>query len=568
MTALPSRTIPTGALVDFDVPVPARDGTVLRADVMRPRTDRTVPVILLRTPYGQAASRMQLEWLRAIQEGFAVVSQSVRGTGTSAGTFEPWRHEAADGADAVAWCAAQPWSSGAVGMLGSSYLGQAQLYAAGAASAALRAIAPGVTPSHPYEMLHEGGAFHLGFAVSWASGGALLQLNRRQAQEPRADADETMARLLDVANDPWAAFRTRPLRAIPAIADSLPAWADWLDHPSRDGWWNRLDLPPRPEVPALFTTGWWDVFASGSLAEWERQPRHPGSRLIIGPWSHALDGEVHGEVWYGRSSAAPAQDVAGEALRFLGRHVDVGARRGEDGPPVRYFLMGANAWCDADEWPPRTTPERWYLRSGGGLTREHPEVRDDPVGFDHDPLDPVPTLGGRNLLQASLGALLAGPMDQASLDGRADLARFTSGVLAAEHVVTGTVTVSLEVRTTAADSDWTAKLVDVGPDGRGFNVVDGIVRARYRNGTDRARLAPAGEPFRVEISLGPVAHAFLAGHRLRVEVAGSNFPRFDPNPGTGGSAADLPASDYVQARHTLHLDAERASWLSLPVRPR
>ncbi len=228
--------------------------------------------------------------------------------------------------------------------------------------------------------------------------------------------------------------------------------------------------------------------------------------------------------------------------------------------------MGSNEWRTSETWPPAgTSPQRWYLHADRSLERHAPARDAAPVAYTHDPLDPVPTLGGRNLFQGTPGAYLSGPMEQSRLDDRRDLVRFTGRPLDRSLTIAGDLVVSIVATTTAVDTDWTAKLVDVFPDGRSYNVADGIVRARFRHGTDRSRLLEPGEPNRFDIQLGPTAYSFLPGHCLRVEIASSNFPRFDRNPGTGGTSADTSPSEYMVARQTVFLDEAHASWLELPV---
>ena len=305
-------------------------------------------------------------------------------------------------------------------------------------------------------------------------------------------------------------LETVPLRDIPLVGRRFSAWNDWLDHPERDAWWRRVDLGDRPAIPGFWVSGWWDLFLRGSITEWNRQPQHPASRLVIGPWSHLLDGEAHGDHNYGPAASAAAQDVTGSALSFLRGAVD--GTPVQDGPRVRYFVMGSNEWRTAETWPPEgTSTQRWYLHADRGLDLQTPEPGATPVTYTHDPLEPVPTLGGRNLFQGTPGAYLSGPMEQSRLDDRRDLVRFTGRPLDRSLTVAGDLVVSIVATTTAVDTDWTAKLVDVFPDGRSYNVADGIVRARFRDGTDRSRLLEPGEPNRFAIQLGPTAYSFLPG---------------------------------------------------------
>jgi putative CocE/NonD family hydrolase len=544
--------------------MPMRDGTILRADVVRPQTTGRVPVILMMSPYPALVARMHLDHFRAVQDGFAIVAQSRRGTGASEGQFVPWRDEVSDGFDSVAWCASQPWSSGRVGTYGGSYLGQAQLYAASAAPPALNAMVTMVVPSHPHEMTYEGGALQLGSLLHWALGRAGDQIARLRAQNRSSELDADWAAWMSANDRMDELVRTTPLRDMPVITKHFPSWRDWVDRPARDGWWASFDVGPRPAVPTLMTSGWWDLFLRGTLDEWSREPRHPASRLIIGPWSHMNEGEAHGDINYGSTASAAAEDVTGQALQFLGHHL--AGRPQADGPRVRLFVMGANRWRDEETWPPSGVREqRMYFHEGSVLAPSPPANGIEPMHFDFDPLAPMPTVGGRNLIPGSGGSFLTGPVEQSRLDGRRDMLRFASEPLAQDLLVVGNLSVTLHATTTAVDTDWTAKLVDVAPDGRAFNVADGIVRARFKSGGATPQLLTPGEVNRFEIDLAATATLFRAGHRLRVEVSSSNFPRFDRNPGTGTSSADTAESAFVSSRQTVFLDSERPSWITLPV---
>lgn len=547
---------PAAAVVEYGVPIPMRDGTVLRADVVRPGGDAPVPVLLLRNPYPSFVARSVADPVAAAAAGFAVVLQSTRGTGESDGEFVPWVHDPADGADTIAWCAAQPWSNGRVGMLGPSYLGHVQLFAASQAPPALAAIAPSVVPSHPYDLTYEGGALLLGSALGWALGRAGDRILR----------DVTAGRRGPDALGPWAAanagfddvVRTTPLAAEPVTAQHFPAWQDWLAHPEHDDWWLAVDLAPRPPVPMFVVTGWWDIFLTGTLAEWSRECRHPASRLLVGPWSHGNQWDAHGETRYGAAASAMAQNVPGRTLAFLGQHlVDRPLPPHLDQPtPVRLFVMGSNTWRDEPEWPPPSTEHRLHLHPQGRLSTDVPADGARPATFTHDPRDPVPTVGGRNLFPASQGGYQVGPVEQSVLDGRTDVLRFVTDPLDAPLTVIGPVSLTLHAATSAASTDWTGKLVDVHPDGRAYNVVDGVVRVRE---------AQPGQVHAARLGLAATAYTFLPGHRIRLDVASSSFPRYDRNPGTGGTSGDTPESAFVTAEQTVFLDALRPSWLSLPV---
>jgi uncharacterized protein len=420
-----------------------------------------------------------------------------------------------------------------------------------------------MVPSQPYDLIYTGGALALASTLGWALGRLSDELIRRASAG--MDVGPLLDRLRDELSDFDSLCRTTPLTDVPLLAEFFPDWNTWLEHPAQDEWWQARQLSTRAAIPSLVRAGWWDVFLTGTLSEWGREPRHPGSRLTIGPWSHLLEAEAHGDVGYGSSASAMMQDFDGRTLTFFERHLGSQSAEPEQ-TPVRLFVMGENRWRDEPAWPlARARRTRFFLHPGGLLSQEPPAGGAEPVGFTFDPRDPVPTVGGRNLLPGSAGAYRTGPVEQSRLDHRTDVLHFVSSWLTTDVEVTGPLTVTLNAMTSARDTDWTAKLVDVWPDGRAYNVADGIVRARFARGTDRARLLPARTPHQVDIDLAATAQVFRAGHRIRLDISSSNFPRFDRNPGTGDSGAVTPESEFVIARQTVFLDSARPSFITLPL---
>ena len=556
-----------GIEIDLDVRVPMGDGQTLSTEVWRPRGRGPVPAIVVRSPYDDHVARATLDAVRAIREGFAVVIQQVRGTGASDGRFEPWVDEADDGAATIAWCARQPWCNGVVGTLGLSYLAHVQLYAASRAPAPLRAMVMEVAPRQPYDLTYVGGALALGSSLGWSLAQAAQVVRRKVA---RGEVPATELQLVAETLDPSANLLGGSLREIELLSRHFPAWEAWLDHPARDQWWGARALGPLPSLPVMYVGGWSDIFLRGTLDNWAAGPRHPGSRLVIGPWGHSVRSSALGEVDYGIAASGLAGDLMGRELAFLDRHLNAAdAETGsadDDASPIRIFVMGANTWRDETAWPPPAArPTDFFLHAGGRLSRDSPRADAEPARFVFDPHDPVPTIGGRNLLSDSEAAYQVGSWDQASLDQRRDILRFVTEPLTAPVEVTGELTVTLWASTTAADTDWTAKLIDVHPDGRALNVADGIVRATGLRGADRAGRVEPGRPDAYTIDLAATAQLFAAGHRIRLDISSSNFPRFDLNPGTGASMADAGADSYVQARQTVYLDSARASRVTLPL---
>jgi putative CocE/NonD family hydrolase len=543
------------------VPVRMRDGTVLAADVWRPAGPGRHPVLLQRTPYDKALgliAHAPIDPARAVEAGYAVVIQDVRGRFASEGRFDPFRQEVADGADTIAWTISQPWSSGWVAMYGSSYVGATQLLAARGTPPGLQAIAPFVTGSEYYEgWTYQGGAFQLGFALMWARGFAATELARR-------GDDPALRDRLDLElRDPWPLYTRLPLDDQPHLRELASFYLDWLAHPTRDAYWTGTAINghyERIQIPALHMGGWNDIFLEGTLANYAGMSAAgaPAQRLVVGPWGHGTMGDMIGDVEVGPDGSRYALGSSDLHLAFF----DQVRSGGEpDGPPVRLFVMGPNRWRDEDDWPlARATEQRLYLRAGAELSHEPPAGAEEPDTYVYDPRDPVPTAGGPTLLPGHELSFRLGPRDQSDVERRTDVLVYTSEPLPRDLEVTGRVELVLHAASSAPDTDWTAKLVDVRSDGKPLGVVDGILRARFRDGLEHPELLEPGRPYRYLIVLGSTSSVFRAGHRVRLEVSSSNFPRFDRNPNTGSEDVELRA-----AHQTVFHDVERASYLVLPV---
>jgi uncharacterized protein len=555
--------------IERDVPVPLPDGTTLRADLWRPAGGAPAPVLLQRTPYDKGFALVVqggLDPARAVAAGYAVVVQDVRGRYASDGTFEPFADEAADGAATIAWLAGQPFCDGRVATYGGSYAGATQLLAAAGGAPALRAMLPHVTTADYHGgWMYEGGAFQLGFALPWARNLAGGELERRK--ERGEDVAALQERLDAELADPVPAYRRLPLVDQPLLAELAPYYLDWLAHPARDAYWgarSARDGLAALAVPALHLGGWHDVFLGGTLATYEDLVGRSaaGQRLVVGPWAHAGWGDAVGEVIYGPEASRYALDMTDLHLTFFEDALNGGGST--EAPPVRIFVMGSNRWRDEDAWPlarARTRP--LHLRADGRLTWEPPATGEGARGYVYDPADPVPTSGGRTLMPGHEASIALGQRDQRPIEARPDVLVYTSAPLERALEVTGHVRLVLHAASSAADTDWTAKLVDVQPDGRALSVTDGIVRARYRDGAER--LLEPGRPERYEIEVGATSIVFAPGHRIGLEVSSSNFPRFDRNPNTGGVIAHTRADELRTAHQTVFHDAVRAPHLELPI---
>jgi putative CocE/NonD family hydrolase len=571
LTALPLSL--TGTNTNAGVPVSVetgvtmktRDGVSLVADVYRPEAEGRYPTLLQRTPYDRKGGTMDAMFLAG--KGYAVVLQDTRGRFGSEGEFYPFRHEAEDGYDTIEWVAAQPWSNGKVGMFGGSYVGATQMLAATAKPPHLVAVFPYVTADEYYEgWTYQGGALMKWFASSWSSGLAVDTLRRKAA--PANGPLEWVKR------DP---LREYPLLQPPAPRELAPYFRDWVTHETDDDYWKAVrvrDHFGEMAVKGLHGAGWHDIFLRGSIRNYlglreqaATQEAREGQRLLVGPWAHAEtspEGKI-GDVVFGPAAVLDMATIIGEWFDYALQ----GVQNRFAGKRVRLFVMGDDVWRDEDEFPlARARETRFYLGSGGGratgvLTEKAPR-KSPPSEYEYDPANPVPTLGGRLCCGT---AMTPGPTDQSPNDGRLDVLVFSTPPFVRELEVTGFVSVDLYAASSAPDTDFTALLVDVGPDGYARFLTDGIVRARYRKSTAGPPLPlTPGQVEKYTIDLWATSNVFKAGHRMRVYVSSSNFPRFDPNRNTGEPIAD--ATGGVKARQTIYHDAARPSALVVPVVPR
>ncbi|MEA2597510.1 MAG: uncharacterized protein QOF01_3979 [Thermomicrobiales bacterium] len=579
--------------VDRDVPVEVRDGTILYADVYRPADDARHPVLLQRTPYNKelgVLALVQTDTFRAVRQGYAVVIQDARGRYRSEGQFNPFHQEITDGYDTVEWCASQSWSDGNVGMYGTSYVGAVQWLAAIAQPPSLKAIIPTFTASDYYEgWTYQGGAFQWGFMCNWVLPFLTsADLLRGHAADPIPDFETVRDRLIDAIDGMDDTIKTLPLADAPISREWSPYFFDWLAHPSRDAFWQAVSIQDRHDqirVPALNVGGWYDIFLDGTLrnftgvrAKGATAEARNGARLLLGPWTHttpplAPSGAVDFGVSAGQSASPLSMDVDGEHLRFFDywlKGIDNGIA---DEPPVRIFVMGESVWRHEQEWPlARTQFTDFFLHSGGdansiagdGVLSQDEPGSERPDVYLYDPFHPVPSFGGQLCCYPS--QLPPGAFDQRPVEQRMDVLVFKTEPLDHDVEVSGPVTLTFWASTSAPDTDFTAKLVDVYPDGYARNLTDGIIRARYRQGTDQPRPIARGEVYEYQIDLWATSNLFRRGHRLALEVSSSNFPRFDRNPNTGH---DLGADAELRpALQTIYHDRERPSRLTLPIIPR
>lgn len=566
--------------IDCHVEIPMRDGVTLRADVYRPDDATRHPVLLARLPYSKDLSPISLSLLspiRAARRGYAVVMQDTRGRFKSEGRFSLFHGEAEDGYDTVEWCASQPWSNKQVGMYGASYFGATQWLAASAAPPALTAIVSTITASDYYEgWTYQGGAFQQGFIQFWTAGMATETITRLSEASPDA-----RKKLYGSIFNMDEAYRRLPLTDFPPATEPglMDHYRTWLNHPSLDAFWEQVRIESQYEnidVAALHIGGWYDIFLEGTLRNFMGMRTRGKSararekqRLIVGPWLHGLFDRIVGAVDFGPGALPDAVDLGGLHLTWFD-HCFSGAP--DAGAPVRIFVMGSNLWRNENEWPlARAIATRWYLSSAGransvrGNGRLVPQAPKHEVNdvFLYDPENPVPTTGGCTLMP---GAQSKGPQEQGAVEERDDVLIYTSEPLSEPLEVTGSIEATIYAATDGHDTDFTAKLVVLTPDGKALNLCDGVLRARYRHSLSRPELLEPGRVYQYRIQLGSTSYAFAPGSCLRLEVSSSNFPRFDRNLNTGGeSATESIGRPAVQ--RVFH-GGVKASCLVLPVIPR
>ena len=543
--------------------VPMRDGVNLSADLYLPTTTGPFPTVLIRTPYSNNSADIIRRGRALANRGYVCAIQDVRGRWDSEGDYYPFFNEADDGYDTQEWIGHQSWSNGKIGMSGASYSAAVQWLSAPLRSKFLTCIVPRVMCNDYFEgLVFPGGAMQLNVAITWG-----MRTRARTAQN------------IDFHN--WTElFRTLPLTDIAAkVGEDVPFWQDWINHPTNDEYWQPLKITDRFDqftVPVLEMSGWYDLYGHRSFNHFNGLREHGGSpaarqpKLIVGPWPHRLsECTCTGDVDFGIASMLDLDAIELRWFDYWLKGIDNGVI---GDPPLRVFVMGINQWREEDEWPPaRTDWQDWYLHSDGHantaigdgiLSRSAPT--DEPLDhFIYDPNYPVQTLGGSNCCTPDL--VPWGPYDQRPVEMRSDVLCYTTEPLELDVEVIGPIKVILYAATDGFDTDWTAKLVDVSQTGYAMNLCDGIIRARYRDSFADSSLLDPGRVYEYTIDVGATANVFHRGHRIRIEISSSNFPRFDRNPNTGhlfGKDVELRT-----AKQTVLHSRAYPSRIVLPVMP-
>ena len=546
----------------FDVRIPMRDGVELSADIWMPEEPGRYPVILIRTPYVKTSESLGAPELGEdyARRGYVVAVQDVRGRGDSEGEFDFYFADAEDGYDSVEWLAAQPWSNGKVGMMGASYLGTVQWLAAREKPPHLICILPSAPSGRHFagEGPYHGGAF-MSFMLGWVNGtsGRIMQRNASRVDWERV-------------------YKHRPLLTMDeAMGRRMRLYREFLEHPTVDAYWNRIIFSPEDfrniNLPVLQITGWFDSDQAGTFYYWDGIRAHSTAKekqyLLIGPWTH-------GQIFRGGSTKVGELEFSGDSvvdfralhLAFFDHYLK-GSAPGFDFPPVRIYVTGSNKWRDERDYPPAQAQYRHlYLHSEGKANTLAGDGRlnwkapgdEPPDRYTYNPQNPVPSeVGGEHL-----------GVDHRIIERRDDVLVYTSEVLQEPLEVIGPVFVHLYAASDAPDTDFTAKILDVYADGRALKlgpIPAGIIRARYRNSFEQTELLTANQPERYRIELLSIAHTFLPGHRLRIEVSSSCYPHINANSNTGNPVAT--DTEWSLAHQRIYHDSSRPSHVYLPVIP-
>jgi putative CocE/NonD family hydrolase len=562
--------------VTRNVEAKMRDGVTLRADVYRPKAEGRYPVLLVRTPYDK-------QWIsdfghRGAARGYVVIAQDVRGRFESEGEWYTFRYESQDGYDTVEWAAALPYSNGKVGMFGGSYVGATQFLAAIARPPHLAGICPTVTASNYHDgWTYQGGAFEQWFNESWTTGLAENTMRRRAEQKADALSGTKVLPLISY-----------PVLEPPSAEGLAPYFKDWLAHPNFDEYWKQLSIEDQYaqiQVPVFSVGAWYDIFLGGTLKNYVRLKTEAGTEaarrgqwLTVSVGGHAGEsssGKV-GAVEFGNKLPADGDEAMLRWYDWLLKGETNGVEREKR---VKIFVMGKNEWREEDDWPlARAKNTKYYLHSAGAANGIAPSgpghagsgslntvapAEEKPDQYVYDPSDAAPTIGG----PLCCGALPTGigPQDQRPAEARGDVLVYTTPAFAKDTEVTGPVSLDLYVSSSAVDTDFTGMLVDVWPNGFAQNLTSGILRLRYRNSQEKPEAANPGETYHITVDLWATSNVFLAGHKLRLEVSSSNFPRFDRNLNTGEEQAR--GTRMVKATNVIYHDKLRPSALTVAILP-
>lgn len=547
-----------------DVSIVTSDGDSLATDIFLPEGEGPFPVILLRTPYSKS-QRQFGDFFNA--QGYAFVVQDVRGKFQSTGQFRAWIDEKMDGYETLTWIEKQPWSDGNIGFLGSSYSGYAAMQMAPLKHPALKAIVNNSGPGDMYTVIFPGGAFHNTAILPWTV--AITQ--NKTVNFPPYPSSLSISDL--------ASYRSLNNGMIKNGYKGV-FWNYLINHQSKDVYWDQINLskPESIDVPVLHVTGWYDFISTSALDSYLSIVKGQSARnlpvnqeLVVGPWIHdaMINGATQvGEVDFGESVKVGLTAHYKQAVNFFDKYLKDGS-----GQPavnrVEFFEVGSNKWFRQESWP-ETKEWNLYLSSktgangaqgDGGLSKAKAK-KSLTDKFTFDPDKPIPTLGGANIHFPFFGPI-QGIKDQTSLEKRKDMLIYTTDALTEDVRIFGKIKAQLFVSTSAVDADFTAKIVEVTPDGKANIIQEGIRRLSFaKTYQNKAELKP-NSIAELEIDMGYISMRIAAGSKIRIEISSSNFPKYALNPGTGEDA--LLTSEFLKANQTLYMSKEHASRVIIPV---
>ncbi|MSR14171.1 MAG: CocE/NonD family hydrolase [Gammaproteobacteria bacterium] len=540
-----------------------------------------IPCLLQRTPYNKELwpiTALTLDPIKAAAAGYVVIIQDVRARWASeGGVFFPYQHELDDGYDSVGWAAGQDYASGRVGCYGLSYMGATSWLAAASGHPAVHALSPTTAPLDFWrDHFWRSGALNIGTLAMWALRAIGPAALIRSRPNP-ADFFPPLAQLIDDIDNFAGILRELPLTQFgPAHPDDesfLPFFYEFLRHPIPDQWTSGLLMTNRHaavKVPSLTIAGWHDLLLNADLQHFRAMREGAGSelarrqsKLVIGSWAHGMFQHVVGQLDFGFRANGMfldlKEDLTKLQLRWFDRWLKEERNRVDDEAPVKIFVQGRNRWRDESEWPlARARTTNWFLNGDGSFAREHMVTENATRSYVYDPNDPCPTCGGTTLLPPQYAS---GPVEQSPILARRDVLQYISPALETELEVTGPVRAVLYVATSGRDTDFMVKLCDVHPDGRCYNVCDGVLRVSFRDGVTRQAVTPSAL-LKIEVDLWATAMVFKTGHRLRVLITSSDFPRYDRNPNTFELAHE--ARVFQPVVQQVFNSSEAASHLVLP----
>jgi putative CocE/NonD family hydrolase len=553
-----------------DIHIPLRDGVKLGADLYLPAGPGPFPVLLTITPYGKNGTSRSAP--ASVARGYAVIAVDSRGLRSSEGKWEPYIHEAQDGFDVQQWIGHQSWCDGNIGMFGTSYPAYTQVAPAQFRSQYVKALVPVSAQSDNFgSVWSSDGIFHLAFGPKWAASQEAIALKK---PEPVADWTRVA----------W----TLPLKSIPDMTGGVHSQflADVIAHDSHDEFWKRMGIRDKyseMDVPAFHETGWYDDLSAetqtnfiGMRSQSRSDHAKRFQKLLIGPWGHGVPRFPEGDWVFGDVNFGP--DVKIDFQNMQARWFDYHLRKADNGidkeAPVKIFVMGLNKWRDEQEWPlARARATRYYLHSkgfansrfGDGVLSTEAPGDEQPDRYRYDPRSPVPTYGGHGCCDYAFAAI--GPLDQRVTEERPDVLVYSTAPLTEDTEVTGMVEIQLAISTDVTDTDFFATLSDVYPDGKAIDVAEGEIRTRFRESIDKPKLLTPNKETPVTFKLWGTSNQFKKGHRIRIHITSSNFPRFSRNLNSGKAMGDETEQDIRVANQTIFHSAGHISSIVLPIIP-